>query len=451
MPDRARIQHAAYMLVTRCLALPAGSELAIVADETTLPIVHALTEAAESLDHRTHVMYFHSSVQREFARRALGESVKAALRDVAGTALCVNGSSDCLPFRESIRRAAWDRGRKVAHMPGANWNTLLAADTDYDELSRICEQLAWALAKGREIQITSFDRAGRAHTLTADLSGWDRMPIISDGIIADGAWGNVPSGETYIAPLEGSAEGEIVIDGSLPRRVLWPNEELVLRFEKGRLVSIQPEDSQAYQHLWNSTLQHACEQNDPNWNNLAEIGLGANRRIRRLTGVSLLDEKKFGTVHIAMGDNMDMGGALESLIHCDMVCLRPEVTIDGKRIMSAGRITLDESDWLENYRALELPDEIAGKTHVVRTGVEARSDGHGRLCRQWDTSSGRRCSIPVGDQETAIRAAGLWRAIRENGRSLAMSDLFQQSRESSERDFWRLLLVLELYELIHLS
>jgi hypothetical protein len=198
-------------------------------------------------------------------------------------------------------------------------------------------------------------------------------------------------------------------------------------------------------------LQHAREQNDPNWSNLAEIGLGANKRIRRLTGVSLLDEKKFGTVHVALGDNTDMGGAVQSLVHCDMVCLRPEVTVDGKRILSAGRIVLDEADWLEDYRALELPDDLTRKTRVARTGVEARLDGHGRLCRQWDTSSGRRCAIPVGDQDTALRAAALWRAIKENARLTAVDDLFQQSRESSERDFRRLLHVLELYELVHLS
>ena len=54
----------------------------------------------------------------------------------------------------------------------------------------------------------------------ADIGGWDRLPVASDGIIRDGAWGNVPSGETYIAPMEGTAEGQVLINGSIPGLVL---------------------------------------------------------------------------------------------------------------------------------------------------------------------------------------------------------------------------------------
>jgi leucyl aminopeptidase (aminopeptidase T) len=447
MPDPDRIQHAAHTVVTRCLALPTESEVAIIADETTLAIAQALASAAESNDHRSHLIFFHSTVQAGLAQKPLGETIKSVLRDVAGTILCTNGSALCLSFRDNIRRAAWGRGRKVAHMPGANWRTLLAADADYDYLAHWCELLALSLVKGREIRITSFDREGRAHSLKAALSPWLRMPIISDGIIHDGAWGNVPSGETFVAPMENSAEGEIVINGSIPGMVLTPHLELVLRFEAGRVVSITPDENPAAQHLRQSILKHAHEQGDPNWDNLAEIGLGVNQSVRRLTGVPLLDEKKYGSAHIALGDSTDMGGEVPSLVHCDMVCLRPEVTVDGKPILAGGKIVLNEADWREDYRTLQLPDGWNPRRTVTATAIEAKVNGRGQLHRQWDTSSGRLCAVPVGNEATAIKAAGLWRALKDAARPIDLHELYPTWRDVDDNSVERLVHLLELYGL----
>jgi len=274
------------------------------------------------------------------------------------------------------------------------------------------------------------------------------MPIVSDGIIPDGVWGNVPSGETYIAPIEGSAQGEIVINGALPGRVLAPREELILRFEAGRLVDAWPRGGEAHAHLYEGVLRHARAQNDPNWDVLGEIGLGANRRIRRLSGTSLLDEKKYGTIHIALGDNEDMGGEVRSLVHCDLVSLRPGVTIDDKPILSRGRITLREPDWREDHRALALPDDWHTRTLLSLSGIEAMVNGRGQLYRRWTTSSGRECGIPVGNEASATRAAGLWRAIKDSTRPIEMNELPLPSREAWRDDSDRLVYLLERYGLV---
>ena len=44
--------------------------------------------------------------------------------------------------------------------------------------------------------------------------------------------------------------------------------------------------------------------NDSNWNVFAELGVGLNPTIKTLTGNSLFDEKAYGTIHIAIGDNV---------------------------------------------------------------------------------------------------------------------------------------------------
>lgn len=445
MPNQQRATQAARAIITQCLALSPESELAIVTDETTLKIAELLANTADACGCQPYLLYFPSTLQKRLAHVPLGGAVHAALRDVAATILCVNGTPECLAFRDQIRRAAWGRGRRVAHMPGLNWRTLLMADTDYDLLTQRCTVLALALVKGREIKIESFDRRGRTYTLTAALSPWRRLPIISDGIIPDGAWGNVPSGETYIAPIEGTAEGSIVINGALPGRVLTPNEELILHFEAGQMTHLTPQRSAAARHLLYAQLGYARTQGDPNWNCLAEIGLGVNERVRTLTGTPLLDEKRYGSVHIALGNNLDMGGTLMSQVHCDMVCLRPTVLVDGKPILADGKIVLKESDWREDHRVLPVTWNL--QTRVMPTAVDARVDAEGRLQRLWDTSSGRVCAVPVGHEQSTRLAAQVWRTLRER-ESISISDLARGLRGIDERTVLQLVHLLESYGLV---
>ena len=80
-------------------------------------------------------------------------------------------------------------------------------------------------------------------------------------------------------------------------------------------------------------MLHAQKKSEDNWDILGEVGFGVNPNVEKLTGVALLDEKKIGTVHIALGDNSDMGGDNESSIHCDMVSELPTVLVDGKIII----------------------------------------------------------------------------------------------------------------------
>lgn len=444
MPNQQRATQAAKAIITQCLALSPESELAIVTDETTLKIAELLANTAAACGCQPYLLYFPFTLQKRLAHVPLGGAVCAALRDVAATILCVNGTPECLAFRDQIRRAAWGRGRRVAHMPGVNWRTLRMADTDYDLLTRRCTALALALVKGREIKIESFDRRGRTYTLTAALAPWRRLPIISDGIIPDGAWGNVPSGETYIAPIEGSAEGEIVINGALPGRVLTPNEELILRFEAGRMTHLTPQRSAAARHLLHAQLGYARTQGDPNWNCLAEIGFGVNERVRTLTGTPLLDEKRYGSVHIALGDNLDMGGTLMSQVHCDMVCLHPTVFVDDKTILADGKIVLKESDWREDHRTLPVTWNL--QTRVMPTAVDGRVDTEGRLQRLWDTSSGRVCAVPVGNEESTRLAAQVWRTLRAR-ESISIRDLARGLHGIDERTVLQLVHLLELYGL----
>jgi aminopeptidase len=52
-----------------------------------------------------------------------------------------------------------------------------------------------------------------------------------------------------------------------------------------------------------------------------ELGVGTNSGIDRPVGMTLLDEKIGGTVHLALGRSYpETGGTNESAIHWDLIC-----------------------------------------------------------------------------------------------------------------------------------
>jgi aminopeptidase len=439
---------AAETILTQCLALPPGARAVVFGDETTMNVVSILTQVAVNLQLRPILACFSTQTQVALGDEPLDSVLETVLDNAAAALICLDGRPACFPFRDTVRRTAWNPGCKVAHMPGVSLSTLLLADVDYEVLSTQCEMLALALVKGQQIKIISRDHRGDEHCLKAILKPYKRFPIISDGVIQAGSWGNVPSGEVYVAPPEGSAEGSIVINGSLPGYCIRHGEEIILRFQEGQLAEWTPLDSPAMQHLQRTQIEFARSRGDWNWSNLAEIGLGVNPRVRGLTGNPLIDEKKYGSVHVALGDNLDMGGEVKSSIHCDMVSLSPRVSIDGKVILEGGAIVQEAKDWREDHRELSPPEAWRGDFTVICTATDAHVDEQGCLRRLWDTSSGRVCSVPVGNDETARMAANVYQLIQTNGQAITVGDLACRQQQIDVSQVIQLTYLLKLYGLV---
>ena len=47
-----------------------------------------------------------------------------------------------------------------------------------------------------------------------------------------------------------------------------------------------------------------------------------------------------GTVHLALGNNVTMGGSVNVPIHVDGVIKKPTVYIDGKLLMKSGKLLI---------------------------------------------------------------------------------------------------------------
>jgi leucyl aminopeptidase (aminopeptidase T) len=220
------------------------------------------------------------------------------------------------------RRAATSAGVRVATLPGVTGDMLARLmNADMAMLRRRGASVAAALRSGAEAQITC------PHGSDLRLGLEDRIPIADAGVLtAPGAFGNLPCGEAFVAPVTG--EGTLVVDGSIAGvgKVETPVE---LTVEDGHLVDATGPEG--------ATLMELLSKHGPDGTNVAELGIGTNEEAM-LTGNILEDEKILGTAHVAFGASAAIGGGIQVPVHLDCVLVEPTVEVDGTTICEGGEL-----------------------------------------------------------------------------------------------------------------
>lgn len=222
------------------------------------------------------------------------------------------------------RHAASDAGVRIASLPGFTEAMLKAPMmVDYDEMTALSVKMAKMLTTAETARVvTPF---GTDFTMSLKgRAGEDDCGIYD----TPGAFGNLPAGEAYIAPLEGTAQGTLVYDASMGGIGLL-DEPIRVTVEKGEAVKVEGgKEAEAL----NAMLEAAGRPG----RNIAELGIGTNRGAS-LTGSVLEDEKVLGTIHIALGDNANFGGKVEASCHLDGLLTEPDLYLDGELVIKKGQ------------------------------------------------------------------------------------------------------------------
>jgi leucyl aminopeptidase (aminopeptidase T) len=194
---------------------------------------------------------------------------------------------------------------------------------DMEGLRRKGHAIAAALTAGSEARVT----CPNGGELRLGLEG--RTAIADAGeLSAPGAFGNLPCGEGFIAPVEGTGEGRLVIDGSIAA-VGVPDQPVTLTVERGRLSEATGKAG--------ARLMELLAAHGPEGMSIAELGIGSNEKAI-LTGNVLEDEKILGTAHVAFGASAAIGGTVQVPVHLDCVVTKPDVTIDGEPLVRSGEL-----------------------------------------------------------------------------------------------------------------
>ena len=268
------------------------------------------------------------------------DSVKIPILKVNGAEPSKEVSSKLLKYGAAIfltskslshtkaRRDATSLGVRIASMPGITETVLRRSiDIDYSKLKEDTKKVVLLMNKAKKIRVKS----AFGTDITFSVEG-RRGHGLSAGIYSKkGKWGNLPEGEAFIAPVEGSSQGHFVVDGSIAGFgklghpvIFFVKEGVVVKITDGKKPP---------------KIEKMLDSVGSRGRNVAEFGMGLNRKAK-VTGVVLEDEKAYGTCHIAFGNNIGFGGKVDVPLHIDCVFNKPSVYFDGKIIMKKGKLVL---------------------------------------------------------------------------------------------------------------
>lgn len=224
-------------------------------------------------------------------------------------------TSMSLSHTKARKIASKKYGTRIGSLPGVTLAMLnRAICLNYSNLAKKTTKLANSLTKAKKIEV--YTEAG-TH-LTMSVKG--RRGFSDNGLyIKSGAFGNLPAGEACISPLEGTANGQLVIDGSAPFLGKL-KKSLKIKIKNGYAENVPIAKMRPLVHLYGRKIL-----------NVAELGIGLNPKAK-VTGSILEDEKSLGTAHIAFGNNKSFGGRVSCPSHLDFVFLKPTVIADGIKI-----------------------------------------------------------------------------------------------------------------------
>lgn len=304
-------------IVGECVGLKEGESCLLVRDFDPTELHRALEDAIRDCGGIPIVI---SLPEKAYLDGPLPSRLETAM--LSGDVVIIN-TKDIFPH--AARRSVTNTGARLLSMCMVSEEMALRAlDVDYERLSRVTRTAADLLARSSEIVI----RTEAGTDLRMDTS--DRPVTYLDGLaLQPGKSTGLPAGVVALAPQPNTAEGRVVLDGSIHDLGLL-RERVVLTVKKGRIETIDGGEEAA-------ALLRMLDAADENARFVAEVGLGTNHKAT-YTGNLVEDERVSGSGHIGFGRNTHLGGHIASVLHTDATIRKPSIYLDGEAIVEEGRL-----------------------------------------------------------------------------------------------------------------
>ncbi|UCB56517.1 MAG: aminopeptidase [Candidatus Omnitrophota bacterium] len=297
------------IIIKKCLGHKKGERLLIVCDDKFQVMAQAFYRTARREGIEVTLLQM---APRRMHGEEPPEEVTASLK-TADMAILLTLMS--LSHTRARKTACAKFGTRIASLPGITPAILKRSiKINYSSLKKKSEGLARRLTKGKSLEL----HTNKGTHLVMSIR--NMRGFTDDGLYTKpGSFGNLPAGESCIAPCEGTTNGRLIVDASAPLvgKVKRPVEliikdGLVQNMPFGKIASlIKP-------------LGRAAR-------NIAELGIGLNPKAQ-VTGNILEDEKAKHTAHLAIGANISFGGNVSCPCHLDFVFFNPCILIDGARL-----------------------------------------------------------------------------------------------------------------------
>ncbi|HVS16457.1 MAG TPA: aminopeptidase [Thermoanaerobaculia bacterium] len=369
MPD-PRHDALADLLVSYSCALQPGESVLIEAVDAPREIVRALVRRAAAAGARPFVQLRSQAVWRDLLLAADAEQLAtmgacdAALMREMDAYVGVRGGFNVSEWSDVphdkialYETHYWKPVHQDVRVPDTRWVVLRWPTPSMAQLAqmsteafeelyfRVCTLDYAQMAKAMEPLVELMDATDRVRLVAP---GTDLRFSIRDipAVPCDGKL-NIPDGEVFTAPVQGSVEGTISFNTPSVYQSVT-HEQVRLRFERGRIVEASSSNPEHLRQVLDT---------DQGARAIGEFAIGFNPHITKPMKDILFDEKIAGSIHFTPGQayaEADNGN--RSKIHWDLVLrMDPEsgggeVWFDDRLIRKDGRFVVPELEGLNPER-----------------------------------------------------------------------------------------------------
>jgi len=303
-------------LLDVCLAVKPGESVLIVTDMVKMPIARVVAGAAMERGAETMLAVMQPRARAgQEPPRAITEAMKHADAILMPVSYSVTHT-------HAVKDAAAAGARIIALTEFTE--AMMASgglEADFGQLKPICQRVAARFTRGSRARITT--PAGT--DLTMEIAGRPGNALYC--MVEPGQFSPAPNVEANVSPLEGTAQGRIVVDASIPYLGIGLIEQpIVVEVEAGFITRIQ--GGRQADLLRRDLESHG----DRNSFNIAELGVGLNPSCRMI-GIMLEDEGVLGSAHIGIGTNITLGGQVKAPCHYDLLVWNPRIEVDGELVI----------------------------------------------------------------------------------------------------------------------
>jgi leucyl aminopeptidase (aminopeptidase T) len=310
-------------VIETCAGARPGEHVLIVADTRMSSFTAILAAAAWAAQCEPMIV---TMVPRSADGQEPPPAIAAAMKS---TDIFVCPVSTSITHTRAVKEAA-EAGARGIMLTQFTENMLVSGgiEADFLALAPICQKVADAMAGCRHIHLTT--SSGTDLTLSATGRRGNALTCL----VKPGQFSPVPNVEANVSPVEGSANGVIIVNASIPYAGIGLLTEPVRCEVAGGFITSITGGSQA-----DMLRKSLASRQDPNVYNIAELGVGLNPKCR-FTGIMLEDEGVFGSVHIGTGTSLTLGGNVKAACHYDLIMTGATIVADGRTVLANGEVTV---------------------------------------------------------------------------------------------------------------
>lgn len=317
-------------LVEVCGTVKSGEKVLVVTDTDTLQVAQVIAAAAYERDAEVVLtqMTTRDMDEEEFptmVAQAMKEADVVFLPTVKGTA------------HTEATRQALEAGARIVCLDQFHFEEMMVSGglfADFERQRPVSERMAAILGEAETARVTSI----HGTDIRMSIKG---RPGNSHHCIVDrpGMFTAVPNIEANVAPVEGTAEGIIVFDASLPHfGIGLLRDPIRLTVKSGSVVKVEGgREARILARIWEE-----CD--DPAVYNIAQLAVGLNPECKEPNGIMLNDHGVYGSIHIGIGTSSNLGGHTKAATHLDGIMTGASLELDGVMVVENGTLHLERWD-----------------------------------------------------------------------------------------------------------